>query len=279
MPTETPEKRFALAHYKLRGKYFREALSEELALDMVLIPAGQFWMGSQPEEPGAMDREQPQHEVKVPQFFIGRYPITQAQWRVVEGYPQIKQKLDPAPSRFKGDNRPVERVSWNDAVEFCQRLSRHTGRAYRLPSEAEWEYACRAGTTTPFHFGPTLSDDLANYDATAVFGSGFEGEQRGETTEVGQFPPNRFGLHDMHGNVWEWCEDDYHESYEGAPTDGTAWVEEDRSETDRVLRGGSWVDVPWLCRSAVRFNDSRDLIFFTVGFRVVCDPSRTLLGS
>lgn len=127
------------------------------------------------------------------------------------------------PSRFKGEKRPVERVSWKDAVEFCQKLSALTGETYRLPSEAEWEYACRAGTTTPFYFGKTITSDLVNYDGNYPYGSGPKGTYRKETTEVGQFPPNAFGLYDMHGNVQEWCADTYHDSYQGAPTDGSVW--------------------------------------------------------
>ena len=279
MPTETPDKRLALTRYKLRGKYFPEDLGDGVRLDMVLIPAGTFWMGSRPGEPGAYEYEQPQHKVSVPQFFLGRYPVTQAQWRVVAGYPPVERALKPDPAHFKGDNRPVEKVSWDEAVEFCRRLSARTGREYRLPSEAEWEYACRAGTTTPFHFGETLSDELANCDATQVFGSGLPGEFREETTEVGRFPPNRFGLHDMHGNVLEWCADVWHSSYEGAPTDGSAWVAGDSEEDRRLLRGGSWLSLPRDCRSAIRFSHSRASIYHYVGFRVACVPARTLLGS
>jgi formylglycine-generating enzyme required for sulfatase activity len=170
----------------------------------------------------------------------------------------------------------VENVSWDDAQEFCRRLSVKSGREYRLPSEAEWEYACRAGTTTPFHFGETLDAEIANYNADSpfvgspVYGDGKKGEYRKETTEVGIFPANEWGLQDMHGNVWEWCEDDWHNSYEGAPTDGSAWLKENRTETNRLLRGGSWYDVPRNCRSAIRLNGSRDFRNYYLGFRVLC---------
>ncbi|MFM6071877.1 MAG: formylglycine-generating enzyme family protein, partial [Dolichospermum sp.] len=167
----------------------------------------------------------PQHEVTIKPFSMGKYPITQAQWQAVAALPQVNQELKPNPSRFKGAKRPVERVSWHDAVEFCARLSNHSQRPYRLPSEAEWEYACRAGTITPFHFGETITTELANYNGNNTYGDGPKGVYRGETTEVGSFKiANEFGLYDMHGNVWEWCQDDWHNNYEGAPTDGSAWI-------------------------------------------------------
>ncbi len=286
MPEETIEKRILISRYKRSGKHFIEALSDEIGLDMVLIPGGKFMMGAPEDELESLDDERPQHEVAVPSFLMGRYPVTQAQWRIVAKWSQVARKLDSDPSYFKGNNHPVEQVSWEEAVEFCQRLSVKTGRTYRLPSEAEWDYACRAGTTTPFHFGETLSDELANYCAQdekigdtlykGAYGRGIEGKYRQETTEVGIFPPNNFGLHDMHGNVWEWCEDDWHDSYEGAPEDGRAWLEENATDTGKLLRGGSWLFYPGHCRSAYRFNRSRDYRYNCLGFRVCCEPPRTL---
>jgi formylglycine-generating enzyme required for sulfatase activity len=132
---------------------------------------------------------------------MGKYEVTQAQYQAIMGN---------NPSNFKGEKRPVEQVSWNDAVKFCEELSKKTGRAYRLPSEAEWEYAARAGTDTPFHFGETITTDLANYNGNFTYASAPKGEYRKETTDVGIFPPNSFGLYDMCGNVWEWCLDKYH---------------------------------------------------------------------
>jgi formylglycine-generating enzyme required for sulfatase activity len=173
------------------------------------------------------------------------------------------------PSMFGRANRPVETVSWNDAVAFCEKLSEMTGRTYRLPSEAEWEYACRAETTTPFHFGPTITTDLANYDGNFTYGAGPQGVDREEPTEVGSFPANAFGLHDMHGNVWEWCQDIWHDNYEGAPTDGSAWLERGDQER-RVLRGGSWYYFPVYCRSANRGWLAPVVTVVDVGFRVVC---------
>ncbi len=192
---------------------------------MIEIPTGTFSMGAPGQELDSNNTERPQHKVTVPSFYMGRYPVTQAQWKFVATLPQVNKKLDPNPSGFEGDNRPVERVSWYDAVEFCDRLSRHTKRQYRLPSEAEWEYACRAGTKTPFHFGGTITTDLANYNGNETYGQGPKGVDRQKTTEVGSFGvANNFGLYDMHGNVWEWCLDDWHNDYTDAPTDGSAWL-------------------------------------------------------
>jgi formylglycine-generating enzyme required for sulfatase activity len=247
-----------------------------LPLHMVLIPGGTFLMGSPPDEINRSDSEDPQRHVTLPQFFIGRYPITQAQWRAVAALPQKESKLDPEPSRFKGDNYPVEQVSWHDAVEFCARLKQHTNRPYRLPSEAEWEYACRAGTTTPFYFGKTLTDELANYDASLTYADGPKGEYRKTTTPVDYFGiANAFGLSDMHGNVLEWCQDYWHKSYEGAPIDGSAYLTGNEI-VNRVIRGGSWLTHPGACRSAYRYYDMPDNRIDYIGFRVVCSAPRTL---
>jgi formylglycine-generating enzyme required for sulfatase activity len=254
--------------------YFTEALGDKVELDMVLIPTGRFEMGSPADEPERRDSEGPQHLVTVPTFFMGRTPITQAQWRQVAKLPKVKTKLKEKPSRFEGDNRPVERVSWDDATEFCARLFRYTKREYRLPSEAEWEYACRAGTTTAFHFGETISTDLANYCGTneeyGAYGRGEKGVYGKETNDVGLFSPNQFGLHDMHGNVWEWCMDDWHDNYEKAPNDGSAWLKNVKTASSKVFRGGSWSYDPRNCRSAYRFIITRAARDSNVGFRVVC---------
>jgi len=264
------------------------AVGEAIPLHMVLVPGGTFLMGqTEAEKPELIrqvdeedykkyyERELPQHEVTVPSFFMGRYPVTQAQWQSVAALPQVKRELKADPSRFKGDNRPVEQVTWYDAVEFCARLSAHTGRPYRLPAEAEWEYACRAGTTTPFYFGQTLTTEVANYDGNYTYADGPKGEYREETTPVDHFGiANAFGLSDMHGNVYEWCQDHWHDSYVGAPRDGSAWTEGGDSNY-RVIRGGSWNSYPRFCRSACR-----DVIepgdFGNIGFRVVCSAPRAL---
>jgi len=250
------------------------------SLEMVAIPGGSYMMGSPEDENGRYeDEEGPQHEVTVPAFFVSRYPITQAQWRAVAALEPDAQELDPDPANFKGDDRPVEKVSWKDVMEFCARLSRLTGREYRLPTEAEWEYACRANTTTPFVFGETLTDELANYDASEVFAEEPPGQYRQETTPVKTFLPNGFGLHDMHGNVWEWCLDHWHNNYRGQPpSDGTAWLLSDETihtEPLRVLRGGSWDSNPRGCRSACRYNYNPGARNNVSGFRVVCAVART----
>ena len=264
-----------------QAQYFIEYLNEDTILEMVSIPSGTFIMGS-PEGEG-YDYEKPQHEVSIQSFFMSKYQVTQAQWKAVAALPKVNRDLEAEPSYFKGDNLPVETVSWYDAVEFCARLSQHIGREYRLPSEAQWEYACRAGTTTPFHFGQTITGDLANYNAKITFADEPQGEYREKTTPVGKFLPNTFGLYDMHGNVWEWCLDDWHFNYKGAPTDGNPWF--DGSENDNLfqkqgiasLRGGSWVFYPKNCRSASRnlINRAvRDNFNNDVGFRVVCGVGR-----
>ncbi|WP_254445265.1 SAV_2336 N-terminal domain-related protein [Anabaena sp. UHCC 0204] len=265
-----------------QAEYFPEKLGDHLTLEMVSIPGDTFMMGSPPQELERRNSESPQHTVTVQPFFMGKYPVTQAQWRFVAELPQVNRELDPNPSKFKGDNRPVEQVSWYDAVEFCTRLSNHTKRPYSLPSEAQWEYACRAGTTTPFHFGETITTDLANYDGDYTYGDGVKGTYRKQTTEVGSFGvANNFGLYDMHGNVWEWCLDDWHDNYKGAPTDGSAWFDENTKLFDKsmpaLLRGGSWYNDPVGCRSASRGNDvraERDRIDYVIGFRVVCGVGR-----
>jgi formylglycine-generating enzyme required for sulfatase activity len=251
-------------------------------IDLIQIPSGSFLMGSPPNEAKRAIDEGPQHEVTLQGFFMGKTPITQAQWQeVAEWRPQEAErwgrKLNPNPSRFSDQadsyKRPVENVSWLAAMEFCHRLSQRTGRHYTLPSEAQWEYACRAGTTTPFAFGDTLTSDLANYDATYSYGDGPKGEYRKQTTPVGMFPANSWGLHDMHGNVCEWCLDHWHWSYEGAPSDGSAWLMPSAGEYERrVLRGGFLLSLPGGCRSAYRNRDCPHWFSFAVGFRVVCLP-------
>ena len=253
---------------------FKEKLGGTL-LEMVGIPKGTFTMGAPPDEAERQVNEGPQREVNVNAFLMGKYPITQAQWQAAAKLPKVDAALQPSPSTFKGANYPVEQVSWNEAVEFCARLSKQTGREYRLPSEAEWEYACRAGTNTPFHFGPTLTTDLANYDGTSTYAAEPKGVWRERTTAVGSFSPNAFGLDDMHGNIWEWCLDHWHDSDPGTPTDGSAWIA-GGDATVRLLRGGSWISYPWYCRSAYRYWYDPGNRYGTFGFRVVCGAAWTL---
>jgi formylglycine-generating enzyme required for sulfatase activity len=269
-----PQTKIKIESESKKGYLYQEELGSGVLLDMVLIQGGTFSMGSPETEPERFDNEGPQHEVIVPSFAIGRYPITQAQWKAVAALPQIEIELNPEPSHFKGENRPVEQISWYDAKEFCARLADKTKRPYRLPTESEWEYACRAGTETPFHFGETITTDLVNYNGSPYNG-GLQGKGRGETTLVDTFEhSNAFGLHDMHGNVWEWCEDHWHGDYNGAPTDGKAWFA-GKKDANRVLRGGSWDYSPRYCRSALRDPDSPDLRYGHLGLRVVCSLLRT----
>ena len=268
-----------------------------IALPMLHIPAGRFLMGSPADEPGRYDDEGPQHEVQLKEFFLSQTPITQAQWRAVAKWQRREyedaelwpEALDPHPVEkledselFQGERRPVVNVSWYDAMAFCQRLRLRTGKNYTLPSEAQWEYACRAGTATPFHFGDTISTKLANYDGSEPYGDGAEGDLRGQTTDIDSFFANPWGLQDMHGNVWEWCADQWHENYKGAPDDGRAWLDEEAKENNeekksRLLRGGSWYDLPRGCRSAVRLINLPDVRYDTLGFRVCCLPQDLIL--
>jgi formylglycine-generating enzyme required for sulfatase activity len=277
-----PQTKIEIKSESKKGYLYQEGLGSDVLLDMVLIQGGPFWMGSSETEPERFDDEGPRHQVTVPSFAIGRYPITQAQWKAVAALPQIEIELNPEPSHFKGADRPVESISWHEAKEFCARLTDKTKRSYRLPTEAEWEYACRArtetpfhsGTETPFHFGETITTDLVNYNGSSYNG-GPEGKERGETTSVNFFEhSNAFGLHDMHGNVDEWCEDHWHGDYSEAPTDGSACLAGNK-DTNRVLRGGSWNDSPRSCRSAIRLYDPPDLRYNLIGLRVVCSLLRT----
>ncbi len=282
------KKEIVISRRQGQARFFVEDLGNSVTLEMVVILGGTFTMGAPKNEEGSKDSERPQHQVTVQPFFMGKYPVTQAQWQTMAALPQVNRELNPNPSRFQEADRPVEGVSWYDAVEFCARLSKHTGRPYRLPSEAEWESACRAGTTTPFHYGETIATELANYRGTdnkdtgwkGSYGEGPKGEYRDQTTSVGSFPANAFGLYDMHGNVWEWCADPWHQNYEGASMDGSVWESDnvDDNNNYRLLRGGSWLNSPEDCRSACRFdyNPGVRLSYYPLGFRVVCAAAWTL---
>jgi formylglycine-generating enzyme required for sulfatase activity len=269
---------------KQQAQYLTENLPNGATLELAEIPGGTFWMGTEDAEIERLcqkfgynwfKRERPQHRVTVSPFLMGKYPVTQKQWREIANLPKIDRDLNPDPSHFKGDNRPVECVSWDDTVEFCQRLSQKTGKDYRLPSEAEWEYACRAGTTTPFYFGETITNQLANYHAINIFADEPKGKWRQETTPVGEFPANAFGLYDMHGNVWEWCADTWHENYDGAPLEGRAWTEaRNNNRSHGLVRGGFWEGTSRDCRSAYRGYNVRVNCDNTFGFRVCCVPPR-----
>ncbi|MGH2412896.1 MAG: SUMF1/EgtB/PvdO family nonheme iron enzyme, partial [Microcystaceae cyanobacterium] len=290
--------------------YYEEPLGEDSEpLKMISIPEGEFLMGSPEGEKDQYDDEKPQHQVTVSPFFMSQTPITQAQWRFVANLPQEQRELNPNPSRVEKNNNPVERVSWYDAMEFCARLSSHTRRDYRLPSEAEWEYACRAIQNSkfkiqnesakiqnpsypPFHYGETITGKLANYNATETYADEPKEEYREKTTPVRSFKPNAFGLYDMHGNVWEWCLDHWHENYQDAPSDGRVWDERNKNNNhyqkileapetflkdkrSRIFRGGSWYDGPEYCRSAFRTYNNPVNGNDNIGFRVACGLPRT----
>lgn len=254
-----------------KATIFVEPLGSGVSLKMVRIPGGRFVMGAARGEKEANDNEYPARDVEVPEFWMGQFVVTQAQWKAVMGPKVIVEQNRPyTASRVKTPLQPIEHIFWSDAVAFCQRLSQRTGRDYRLPSGAQWEYACRAGTTTPFYFGETLSPTLANYNANYTYGLGEKGQYREKTTEVGCFPPNAFGLYDMHGNVWEWCLDGWQNN--AHPTDQSNRIQQ-LSGQKKSLRGGSWFYLPSNCRSAYHltypFHNRTD----DIGFRVICRSS------
>ncbi len=239
--------------------------TEEVSgMAFVYVPGGEFWMGCGEQETGCDDDEKPRHHVRVKGFWMGQYEVTQAQWQAI---------MKDNPSNFKGADRPVETVSWNDAQAFLQKLNATVethGRAslqFRLPSEAEWEYAARAGTQTAYSFGDD-SNQLGEY-------AWYAGNSNSETHPVGQKEPNAFGLYDMHGNVWEWCADTYHDGYADAPTDGSVWGNLGGGKA-KSLRGGSWGTDPGLVRSASRHGFDPDGRNLNHGFRVVVGVGRTL---
>ena len=237
----------------------KEDLGKGVELEMVYIPAGEFIMGTSDEE---IDRlcekdisswyknEAPQHKVKLQEFYLGKYPVTQAQYQAVMG----KHR-----SEFQGENNPVERVTWDMAQEFCQKLSAQTGKNYQLPSEAQWEYACRAGTTTRYYFGDD-ANQLGEY-------AWYLNNSNNQTHPVGQKQPNAWELYDMHGNVWEWCQDDYVDNYQNTPRDGTSY--RNSSMKYITLRGGSYDLNTINCRSTYRNSKTNDSQHNNNGFRIM----------
>ncbi|MGK7943179.1 MAG: formylglycine-generating enzyme family protein [Microcystaceae cyanobacterium] len=260
--------------------YYQEKLTETVSLDMVKIPSGHFLMGSPSTEEGCLRSQTPQHEVTIDEFWMSTTPITQEHWRSVAKLPEINHYLPRKPAYFAGGKRPVEQVSWYEAKEFCDRLSQFSGKKYDLPSESQWEYACRANTTTPFHFGQTITTELANYSGVdweylgkicskGSYGKGKQGKDRKQTNFVNRFKVgNLFGLADMHGNVREWCADSWHPNYNNAPTDARPWLVSGDLQK-RVLRGGSWNSSPHKCRSAYRAKFEAEGSLYDIGFRVV----------
>lgn len=277
----TSEKRMVKVEIP-EGKESREITyyKNMVGMELVVVPAGEFMMGSRDsvkelvrkcggrsEGARRFESEHPRHRVRITKpFYMGAFEVTWAQYADVMG----KNVLVAFGIRPESDdvNKPVDTVTWNDAAEFCRQLSRREGLAYRLPTEAEWEYGCRAGTTTPFCFGETISTDQANYDGDFTYGSGRKGVDRRETTLGGRFPPNAFGLYDMHGNVWEWCADWYsRDYYSESPVEDP---EGPAPGEGRVIRGGMWKYGPENCRSAARHRNSPASTYDNLlGFRVV----------
>ena len=263
---------WALPRLQVPGAWF-ELLGDSVALTMVGMPAGCYWMGSPRDELGRFTNEGPERLVALEGFWISQTPITQAQWRQVMG----SNPSNFIENRVDRDLRPVEKVSWHDAIEFCTRLREHAGRIYTLPTEAQWEYACRAGSTAPFHYGATLISELANYNANAIYSASERGVFRSQTSPVSQFPSNDWGLHDMHGNVREWCLDQWQDSYDEKPSNTQAFIVSDNhkavvDETTCLVRGGSWHRSPRHCRSAVRDHAMAARVSSDIGFRVICIP-------
>ena len=232
-------------------------------LELVLIQPGTFLMGS-PASEAQRSNDETQHQVTLTQvFYLGKYPVTQAQWKAVMG---------SNPSYFEGATLPVEEVSWDDAQLFCGKVGKKTGQVVGLPTDAQWEYSCRAGSSTPFHFGNILNGWQANCDGNFPYGTTKKGQYPRKTTPVGRYPANAWGLHDMHGNVWEWCQDWYGDYHKGPIKDPQGGVIGDL----RILRGGSYDDTADNCRAAVRCRNALDFkIYFSYhcGFRLFMSPN------
>ncbi len=255
-----------------KATYFTELLSKNVTLDMVRIPAGHFLMGpAVGEDESALDKktsDAAQCEIAIKEFWIGKYTITQAQWWAIMEREPLSPRATASHRKTRTPLQPIENIFWTDAVDFCQRLSQKTGRAYQLPSSAQWEYACRAGTTTPFSFGETLTPEIANYNGNYTYGKGPKGRYRENSTEVGCFPPNAFGLYDMHGNMWEWCLDGWH-SFQSEPLN-TQNTSSRFSSQKKSLRGGSWFYLPTNCRSAYSLTYPFHSRTDDISFRIVC---------
>ena len=234
---------------------------------MVVVPAGSFLMGSPDAEEGRREDEGPLHRVTfAAPFAVGIYEVTFDEWGACVADGGCGDYWSSYSEGWGRGRRPVINLSWHDAQTYVAWLSGKTGKRYRLLRESEWEYVARAGTRTPFHTGSTISTDQANYDGNYVYGSGQEGVYRGKTVPVGSFAANAWGLHDVHGNVWEWVQDCWNGNYQGVPADGSAWL--DSICSDRVLRGGSWLSTPRILRSATRDGSSSGFRGYDSGFRV-----------
>ncbi len=259
-----------------------QVLQNSLGMKMAYIPAGKFRMGTPKTEEMVPEQERPVHEVEITRpFWLGVYEVTQDQYqKVMEANPSNFAETGAGKDKVMGlitRDFPVEMVSWNEAVEFCRRLSempeeKKAGRVYRLPTEAEWEYACRAGSSTAFAFGDSLSSEQANFDGNVPYGGAQRGKSLGRTCAVGSYKPNRWGLHDMHGNVWEWCADFFDPGYyaKSPPQDPPGPTESQW----HTIRGGSWSGIGRVARSGSRLRDEPDHRLPTIGFRVALTPAR-----
>lgn len=248
-------------------KHFVEIIEGEVEIVMIKIPGGTFEMGDD-----NWNHTKPVRTISINDFYIGMIPVTQMQWIAVSQLPEIDLDLKQNPSYFRGYDLPMDSISWSEAVEFCKRLSKYTGRNYRLPSEAEWEYAARAGSDKAYAFGDILNPSLANYTFANPAMENAQFEIGNKTSIAGSLKANAYGLYDMHGNVWEWCADVWHKNYIDAPENGQSWTE--GGETgNRVLRGGAWCNWADLCRSSERIaeNENKDGKLFYTGFRLALD--------
>ncbi|EKV00374.1 hypothetical protein Lepto7375DRAFT_2483 [Leptolyngbya sp. PCC 7375] len=257
-----------VCRFQGRTKQIQYLLAESLVVDMMIIPCGLLLMGPSKIEAKISGGEvvEPQKRISVDAFCISRFPITKKQWSIVAKFPKIDRDLKARPSLKGKHNTPVTHISWLDAIEFCKRLSCYFEKDFRLPTEYEWEYACRAGTDTPFHFGPTITTELANYDGNYVYCSGPKGRMIGKPNALGDYNfSNSFGLVDMHGNVWEWCLEKYGDMHLKHMNIDTLPLKK-----YRILRGGSWMNEPLLCRSSSRLTWREDKASNLIGFRVAC---------
>ncbi len=261
-----------MAPGKGKQEWFQDA---SFAPEMVVIPPGRFMMGSPESELERGKEEGPQHEVIISDpFAVGRFAVTFAEWDYFVAQSGRSHKADD--EGWGRDHRPVINVNWNDARAYANWLSEKAGHEYRLLTEAEWEYVARAGTHTPFWWGEDISTEQANYAGYYTYGNGAKGQYLAKPVPVDSYEPNAWGLYNVHGNVWEWCEDAWHDSYKNAPSDGQAWLEDHGGDVGRrVLRGGSWGSYPLYLRSATRYWDNSDVHDNVVGFRL----SRTLFSS
>jgi sulfatase modifying factor 1 len=281
----------ALPAASQKEKDSEKVITNSIDMKLALIPAGKFQMGSPATEDEREDKEL-RHEVTITKpFYVGVYEVTQAQYAKVVGNP--RNPLNNG-SRFRGPDNPVENVEWFQVVEFCKRLSaladeKKAGRTYRLPTEAEWEYCCRAGTDTPFHFGKSLSSKEANFNGNYPYGDAAKADYLRKTSKVGSYKPNKWGLYDMHGNVAEWCSDWYDpDYYKNSPKKDPTGPEKGVVPTGyknrntpgvgqwyRVIRGGSWLDEARGCRSAYRYRAMPNEPYQLIGFRVICEVKKS----